>query len=91
MSEVGINFCDTDGVAFVSSDTRTWVNRIHKLAQLYPEAVLIQHDDANNGGYVSATMPKSWIRIGPPRVSNMTTEQRKAASERMRAYHEGQC
>ena len=75
----------TEKTLFVSSDQQKWINRIKKLAEKYPDDVTIRHRPEDNDGCICATLPAEWLRIAPPRASNLTDEQRRAAAERMKA------
>lgn len=80
----------TDKTLFVSSDHQKWINRIRKLAEMYPDDVTIKNRPEDNDGCICATLPAAWLRIAPPRANNMTDEQKAAASERMKALVEKQ-
>lgn len=75
----------TGKTAFVSSDERKTINRIEKLKSQHPDSVIILNSPESNDGCLYAKLPASWIKITPPRTSNMTEEQRRAAAERLRA------
>ena len=58
--------------------------RIRKLSEREPEAVEIIADGSENGSYLYAHIPASWIRINPPRKYDLTEEQREQVRERLR-------
>jgi len=43
----------------------------------------IQQTDTNSYGGVTYTVPKSWIKINPPKKMNYTNEQRQEMAARM--------
>ena len=43
----------------------------------------VQQTDTNNYGGVTYTVPKSWVKVVPPKKMNFTDEQRREMSERM--------
>lgn len=74
----------TDGKAWFSSDERKWCNRIKKLAEQYPEDVIIKRRPEDNDGCIYAVLPSSWFKIQPKFKRQMTDEQRLASAERLR-------
>ena len=75
--------CDKHAT-FCSSETK-WINKILKLAEQYPNEVEIQVLPEDNQGMILAHIPKSWMKISPPRKSNYTEEQRLAIAERLQS------
>ena len=71
-----------DSASFCSSETK-WINKILKLKETHPDEVQIQMMPEDNDGMMLAQIPKSWLKISPPRQVNYTDEQRAAAAERM--------
>ena len=59
----------------------TVIERIFKLYDEYPEDVCIVEGD----GYITATVPRGWIRIQPKRKCTLTEEQKRANGERLAA------
>ena len=55
--------------------------RLRKLYQSHKDQMKLNDD----GYYVSATVPRSWIKIQPKRPNNMTEEQRQKTKERLAA------
>lgn len=82
MTELSINYLSEDGHAVISTDERKWVNRIYKLAEEHPDEVEIT--TVFKDGFVTAHIPKSWIKVKPPAKRSLTEEQREAYVERMR-------
>lgn len=65
----------TDGTAWISSDERKWINRVHKLKADRPDEVQIKREPEDNDGCIYATVPAKWVRVSPPRV---LSEEHKA-------------
>ena len=68
----------------VSTDERTWKNRLAKLAEQNPAEV--ECVAVNRDGSVMYHVPASWVRLRPPVKRNMTEEQKQAARDRLIAY-----
>lgn len=75
---------DEDHAIFCSSETK-WINKITKLHEKYPSEVNVIYSAEDNHGTVYAHIPKSWLKINPPRQVNYTDEQRAALAERLAA------
>lgn len=85
--ETCLNYTDTDdGCMYISSDEKKVINRILKLKEQHPADVEITKRPENNDGCLYAVIPAKWLRISPPRVNNLTEEQRRATAERLSAY-----
>lgn len=85
MAETAFDYLTEDKHAtFTSSETK-WINKIKKLANEYPDEVKIMYEPDDNQGYLVAHVPKSWIKVSPPRKCNYTDEQRAAMAERLAA------
>lgn len=63
------------GTAYFSSDERKWVTKVRKLAEKYPDEVLILKQPEDNDGCIYAKMPTAWLKIQPKRV---LSEKQKA-------------
>lgn len=72
---------------FCSSETK-WVNKILRLHEKHPDEVKIIKHPEDNQGVVIAHIPKSWMRVAPPRQVNYTDEQKAAMAERLAAARE---
>lgn len=83
--ETCVEYLDVDDYATFCSAERKWINKILKLKESYPNEVDIREYPETNNGYILAHIPKSWMKVSPPRQVNMTDEQRTAAAERMAA------
>jgi hypothetical protein len=84
MTETAYNQTNESKTAELSTNERTWTNKILKLAEKHPDQVrIIEHPD-DNYGVLLAEFPKSWFKISPPRKRVMSEEQKAAAAERLR-------
>lgn len=81
--ETCVEYLDVDQHATFCSAERKWINKILKLKESHPDKVDIRFYPENNDGNIVAHIPKSWLKISPPRQVNYTEEQRAAAAERM--------
>lgn len=81
--ETCIEYLNVDNNATFCSSESKWINKILKLKEEHPDEVDIQVYPEDNQGMIVAHVPKSWMRLSPPRTREMTDEQRKAAAERM--------
>ena len=81
--ETCVDYLDVDDHATFCSAERKWVNKILKFKEAYPNEVKITAHPDGNDGIIVANIPKSWLKISPPRQVNFTEEQRLAAAERM--------
>lgn len=79
---------DEKTFTFYSSESK-WINKIKKLAQEYPDDVKINRIDydeidKNKEYSIEANISKKFLKINPPRKSNMTDEQKAALAARLR-------
>lgn len=81
--ETAIGYLDVDKHATFSSSERKWINKILKYAEDHPKEVHIKCYPEDNFGELVADIPKSWLKISPPRKREMTEEQREAAAKRL--------
>ncbi len=81
--ETQTGYLTEDQVLWFSSDEQKWKTRIMKLAAEHPEEVTIKKCPEENGGCFYATMPASWLKIGPPRKRELTDEQRAEIGTRL--------
>lgn len=81
--ETIITYNNAEDTANVYSLNLPMLRKIRKLAEDYPDDVKILHqaDDM-----IEATVPKSWVKIRPPR--KLSDEQREAMAERGRSLYE---
>lgn len=82
--ETCIEYLDVDDVATVGSSERRWINKIIKFHEQHPGVVKIVRMPEENSGYILAHVPKSWVKLSPPKQVNLTDEQRAARAERLR-------
>lgn len=80
--ETALNY--TDKTLFFSSNEQKWIFRIRRLAEQNPADVTVMKQPEQNGGYIYAKMPASYLKLSPKMHRELTEEQRQAASERMR-------
>ena len=83
MAETVFEHLDGKDTWTVSTDERTWKNRLAKLAEQNPadvECVAVNRD-----GSVMYHVPASWVKVRPPRKVNLTAEQKAAFAERMKS------
>lgn len=83
--ETCVEYLDVEKRATFTSGERKWINKIIKLAAARPEEVEIVCFPDDNDGYILAHIPKSWLKISPPKKMNLSEEQRAAAAERLRS------
>ena len=82
--ETCIEYIDVDKYATFCSSERKWINKIYKLKDKYPNEVNIEVSEDDNDGMIIANIPKSWMKVSPPKKMNLTEEQKAARAERMR-------
>ncbi len=70
----------------ISTDERTWKNRLVKLAEQNPAEV--ECVAVNRDGSVMFHVPASWVKVRPPRKVNMTDDQQSALAERLKLARE---
>ena len=85
LKETNIDIISTDEQATISSSERKYINKILKLHESNPEEVKVIITPEDNHGVIVAKMPKSYIKVSPPRKVNYTDEQRAALAERLAA------
>lgn len=83
--ETCMEYLDIDKHATFCSSERKWINKIYKLKEKYPDEVHIEVSEEENDGMIIARVPKTWMKLSPPKQVNFTDEQRAAMAERMRA------
>ena len=75
--ETCIEYCEP-GWAWMSTDERRWINKLRKLAHERPDECIIIKQPEENDGFIYAKFPQKWVRVNPPKVVNMTDEERAA-------------
>ncbi|MGN5455180.1 MAG: hypothetical protein ACI4XN_04275 [Candidatus Kurthia intestinigallinarum] len=88
MAETAIDYLSENDHATFCSNEIKWINKIKKLADANPDKVDILYYPEDNQGYILAHVPKSWLKVSPPRQVNYTEEQRAAMAERLAAARE---
>jgi len=78
--ETCIEYCEP-GWAWMSTDERRWINKLRKLAKERPDECVILKQPEDNGGFIYAKFPQKWVRVNPPKVVNLTDEQKAARAE----------
>ena len=86
MAETVFEHLDGKDTWTVSTDERTWKNRLVKLAEQNPAEV--ECVAVNRDGSVMYHVPASWVRLRPPVKRNMTEEQKAALAERLKLARE---
>ena len=86
--ETMFEYLDVEDHATFCSAERKWINKINRLHEAYPNEVQIVYTPEENNGVIYAHVPKTWMRLSPPKKMNLTEEQRAAAAERMRKARE---
>lgn len=86
--ETSVEYITTDNYATFCSGERKWITKITKLKAQHPDEVQIIQFPENNGGIILAHIPKSWLKVSPPKQVNMTDERRQELSERLKKTRE---
>lgn len=71
---------------FCSSEDK-WIRKIRKWKEEYPEQVTITHEPVDPEDCLIAHLPKGWFAVRPPKKMKLTEEQKRQASERMKAMN----
>lgn len=83
--ETVVGYLNVDNYASFDSNETKWINKILKLKEQYPDDVKIIHMPDDNDGSLCAHIPKSWLKVSPPKKMNLTEEQKALRAERMRS------
>lgn len=78
--ETAFNYIVGDKIGTFFSSEQKHINKIAKLAILYPNEVKIVHESED--GSIVAKIPVKWFKISPPR--KVSDEQKEAASLRFK-------
>lgn len=81
--ETAYDWTSRDDAALLSSNDPKVIKKIEEYASEHPNEVTILQQPHKNGGYLMASIPKSWIRIKPPNKKNLTDEQREVLRKRL--------
>lgn len=68
---------------WASGDEKKLKNTILRLAKEYPDDVEIKTWPEDNDGTIVATLPRSWVKIRPPK--RLTDETKKKLADRLRS------
>lgn len=82
--ETIINFNEGEQVASVYTHSRKLQNKLNKLVPERPDIKIVNQGDE----WAEYEVPKSWIKVSPPRQVNYTDEQKAAMAERLAAARE---
>ena len=80
--ETTINYLQENKTMTVFTSRRKWLNKLTKYANEPNSQVTIMHENAD--GSKIFEVPIHWLKISPPRKSNMTEEQKLKAAERLK-------
>ena len=83
LRETAFDWTTRDEKGFFTSNESKWIKKIEEYASEHPNEVTILQQPHKNGGYLMASIPKSWIRIKPPNKKNLTDEQREVLRKRL--------
>lgn len=79
--ETAFDYLSCDHYATLSTTEPKWIRKIKSLQQSHPKDIQIIKESEDG---ILVHIPKSWMKISPPRKMNLTDEQRLAAGERMK-------
>lgn len=81
--EIGFDWTTRDERAYFSTNVKSEIRKMTKYATTVPDEVTVIKDPETNGGYLVASVPKSWFRIKPPCKRMLSEEQRLIMRKRM--------
>ena len=79
--ETVINYNNEESTAQVFTYHRALQNKLNKLIGVNPDISVLRRGDE----WTEYIVPKTWIKVSPPRQVNYTDEQRTAMAERLAA------
>ena len=79
--ETIINYNNEESTAQVFTYHRALQNKLNKLIGVNPDILVLRRGDE----WTEYIVPKTWIKVSPPRQVNYTDEQRAAMAERLAA------
>ena len=79
--ETVITYNNEEQIAQVFTYHRALQNKLNKLLNINPDISVLRQGDE----WTEYIVPKSWIKVSPPRQVNYTDEQRAAMAERLAA------
>lgn len=84
--ETSIDILSCDSYATIYTCESRQIQKLKQLYQDHPNEVSIITDTTD---FMNVHVPKSWIKIKPPRKMNLSEEQRQALSERLAKARKG--
>ena len=78
--ETSIEYLSCNDYATLYSSEAKWMRKIKQLQSDYPDSVQIINSTSES---MVVHIPKSWLKVTPPRKMTLTDEQRAAAADRM--------
>ena len=78
--ETSIEYLSCNDHATLYSSEAKWIRKIKQLQADYPNDITIKNEDSES---IVVHLPKSWLKVTPPRKMTLSDEQRLAAKERM--------
>ena len=82
LHETSFEHIEKDNFMRFFSSERTYISKLRKLAQEYPEDVMIDYE--NSDGSICGRINAKFIAIRPPIKRNLSDEQREELRERMK-------
>lgn len=79
--ETIINFNEEEKIASVYTYNKALRNKLNKLVGVNPDIHVIRSSDEMS----EFEVPKSWIKVSPPKQVNLSDEQRAAIAARLQA------
>lgn len=79
--ETIITYNQEEDVAEVFTYHRALQNKLNKLVGVNPDIKVLRQDEE----CATYSVPKSWVKVSPPRQVNYSDEQRAAMAERLAA------
>ena len=79
--ETAINYNNEESTAQVFTYHRALQNKLNKLVGVNPDILVLRRGDE----WTEYIVPKTWIKVSPPRQVNYTDEPRAAMAERLAA------
>lgn len=81
--ETSVGYISDENYASFCSSEKKWITKMLRLYNQYPDKVEILYMPEDNEGTLFCHIPKSWLKVSPPRQVNYTEEQRAAMAERL--------
>ena len=81
--ETAFDYYGNEKNAYFSTSENKWIKRIYELKKQYPEQVNIKIYPEDNDGCLCATLPKTWLKLNPPRKMELSDEDREQRRARV--------